>query len=173
MSIVHWPRGTLTHQLLHHLHQISSQEIIQKCYYQQLFSAFIPTLKDSEYTYMPWCFCEGIVLDTIVSYITLTRSSYDICVLSILQMINHRYDSITVTTSAMAADMYESMFAKHYLVIMPLISNWGMQRMKRENINSWRSRLWNVPASLVTTSFFSPWITLMVDYNHCWLGDQW
>ena len=38
-------------------------------------------------------------------------------------MINHRYDSITVTTSAIAANVYESMFAKHYLVIMPLLSN--------------------------------------------------
>jgi len=38
-------------------------------------------------------------------------------------MINHRYDSITITTSAMAADTHESMFAKHYLVIMPLLLN--------------------------------------------------
>jgi len=36
-------------------------------------------------------------------------------------MINHRYDGITVTTSAIAADMSGSMFAKHYFVIMPLI----------------------------------------------------
>ena len=72
---------------------------------------------------MLWCFCEGVVLDTLVSYITLTLSYYDICVLSTLQMINHRYTSITVITSAMAADMCESMFAKHYLVIMPLLLN--------------------------------------------------
>ena len=123
MSIVHWPRGTLTHQLLHRSHQISSQEIIQKRYHQQLFSVFIPTLEDPEYTHMPWCFCEGVVLDTLVSYLTSTPSSPDICVLSTLQMINHRYDGITVTTSAMAADARESMFAKHYFVIMPLISN--------------------------------------------------
>jgi len=38
-------------------------------------------------------------------------------------MINHRYDGITITTLAMAADAHESMFAKHYFVIMPLISN--------------------------------------------------
>ena len=30
---------------------------------------------------------------------------------------------------------------------------WGMQRMQRGNINSWGSRPWNVPASLVTTPF--------------------
>ena len=63
------------------------------------------------------------MLDTLVSYLTLTPSSHDICVLSTLQMINHRYDGITVTTSAMVADACESMFAKHYLVIMPLLSN--------------------------------------------------
>jgi len=38
-------------------------------------------------------------------------------------MINNRYDGTTVTTSAMAANARESMFAKHYLVIMPLLSN--------------------------------------------------
>jgi len=38
-------------------------------------------------------------------------------------MINHRYDSITVTISAMVAGTCESMFAKHYLVIIPLLSN--------------------------------------------------
>jgi len=38
-------------------------------------------------------------------------------------MINHRYDGITVTTSAMAANMCKSMFAKHYLVIMLLLLN--------------------------------------------------
>ena len=63
------------------------------------------------------------MLDTLISYLTSTPSSHDICVLSTLQMINHRYDGITVTTSAMAANAYESMFAKHYLVIMPLLSN--------------------------------------------------
>ena len=30
---------------------------------------------------------------------------------------------------------------------------WGMQRMQKGNINSWGSRPWNVPASLVTTPF--------------------
>ena len=104
-------------------HQISSQEIIQKCYHQQLFLVFIPTLEDPRYTHMPWCFCEGVMLDTLVSYLISTLSSHDICVLSTLQMINHRYDSITVTTSAMAANVHKSMFAKHYFVIMPLISN--------------------------------------------------
>jgi len=38
-------------------------------------------------------------------------------------MINHRYDGITITTSAMAADAGKSMFAKYYLVIMPLLLN--------------------------------------------------
>jgi len=38
-------------------------------------------------------------------------------------MINHRYNGITVTISAMTADTYELTFAKHYLVIMPLLSN--------------------------------------------------
>ena len=113
----------LTHQLLHRSHRISSQEIIQKRYHQQLFLVFIPTLEDPRYTHMLWCFCEGVMLDTLVSYLTSTLSSHDTCVLLTLQMINHRYDSITVTTSAMAADARESMFAKHCLVIMPLLSN--------------------------------------------------
>jgi len=38
-------------------------------------------------------------------------------------MINNRYDGTTITTSAMAANACASMFAKHYLVIMPLLSN--------------------------------------------------
>jgi len=84
MSIVHWPKDMLTHQLLYHSHWISSQEIIQKRYHQQLFSVFIPTLEDPKYTHMPWCFCEGIVLDTLVSYLTSTPSSPDICTLSTL-----------------------------------------------------------------------------------------
>jgi len=123
MSIVHWPRGMLTHQLLHHSHQISSQWIIQKCYHQQLFSVFIPTFEDPEYTHIPWYFYEGVVLDILVPYLTLTLSSPDVCVLLILQIINHRYNGITIMTSAMATNVHESMFAKHYLVIMPLLLN--------------------------------------------------
>ena len=45
---------------------------------------------------------------------------------------------------------------------MPLLLNILMQR---GNINAWRSRLWNVLASLVTIP--SPWITFIIDYSHC------
>ena len=72
---------------------------------------------------MPWCFYEDVILDTLVPYLTSTLSSPDIYVLSTLQIINHRYNGITITTSAMAADTRESMFAKYCLVIMPLLSN--------------------------------------------------
>ena len=72
---------------------------------------------------MLWCFCESVMLDTLVFYLISTPSSHNICVLSTLQMINNRYDSITITTSAMAADVCESMFAKYYLIIMPLLLN--------------------------------------------------
>ena len=84
---------------------------------------------------MPWCFCEGVVLDTLVSYLTLTPSSHNICILSTLQMINHRYDGITITTLAMAADMHESMFVKNYLVIITPLLNVlrNTKNIKREH----------------------------------------
>ena len=63
------------------------------------------------------------MLDILVSYLILTLLSYNICILSTLQIINHRYNGITVTISAMAADTCELTFAKNYLVIMPLLSN--------------------------------------------------
>jgi len=172
MSIVHWPRGMLTHQLLHHSHQISSQKIIQKYYYQQLLSVFISTLEDSEYTHMPWCFCEGIMLDTLVSYLTLTLLSPDICTLSTIQMINHRYNSITIWTSAMAADMHESMFAKHYVVIMPLLLNVLRNTKNAEREHQFlRIKTMECASLIGDYPLFSSWITLMVDYSHCWLGD--
>jgi len=172
MSIVHWPRGTLTHQLLHRSHQISSQEIIQKHYHQQLFSVFIPTLEDSEYTHMPWCFCKGIMLDTLVSYLTSTLSSPNICTLSTIQMINYRYNGIIIWTSAMAANMHESMFAKHYLVIMPLLLNVLRNTKNTEREHQFlRIKTMEYASLIGDYPLFSPWITLMVDYSHCWLGD--
>ena len=172
MSIVHWPRGMLTHQLLHRSHRISSQEIIQKRYHQQLFSVFIPTLEDPEYTHMPWCFCEGVMLDTLVSYLTSTPSSPDICVLSTLQMINHRYNGIAIWTSAMAADAHESMFAKHYLVIMPLLLNVLRNAKNAEREHQFlRIKTMECASLIGDYPLLFSWITLMVDYSHCWLGD--
>ena len=104
---------------------------MQKRYHQQLFSVLIPALEDPEPRVHSHAaaalinFCEGVEHDTLVPYL-------DSIVQRLLRLLNptgdgsqvHGYvQEQAITTLAMVADASESTFAKHYLVIMPLLLN--------------------------------------------------
>jgi len=104
---------------------------MQRRYHQQLFSVLIPTLEDPQPRVHSHAaaalinFCEGVEHDTLVPYL-------DPIVQRLLRLLNPTGDGSQVngyvqeqviTTLAMVADASESTFAKHYIVIMPLLLN--------------------------------------------------
>ncbi|KAF5347677.1 hypothetical protein D9758_014842 [Tetrapyrgos nigripes] len=107
------------------------EEIIQEQYHQQLFSVLIPALEDPEPRVHSHAaaalinFCEGVERDTLVPYL-------DPIVERLLRLLNpagnqnevKRYvQEQAITTLAMVADASETVFAKHYATIMPLLLN--------------------------------------------------
>ncbi|KAK7458738.1 importin subunit beta-3 [Stygiomarasmius scandens] len=107
------------------------EEVIQEQYHQQLFSVLIPTLEDPEPRVHAHAaaalinFCEGVERDTLVPYL-------DPIVERLLRLLNpagnqaevKRYvQEQAITTLAMVADASETVFAKHYATIMPLLLN--------------------------------------------------
>ncbi|KAJ8091013.1 importin subunit beta-3 [Marasmius tenuissimus] len=103
------------------------EEIIQEQYHEQLFSALIPTLEDSEPRVHAHAaaalinFCEGVARDTLLPYL-------DPIVERLLRLLNgnnvKRYvQEQAITTLAMVADASEGGFVKHYSAIMPMLLN--------------------------------------------------